>query len=70
VADQIMGLRWVRENIRGFGGDPDNITICGESAGGTAVYDMLAAPSARGLFRRAIAMSGLADDTVHPSRTA
>jgi para-nitrobenzyl esterase len=66
VADQIMGLRWVRENIRGFGGDPDNITICGESAGGTAVYDMLAAPSARGLFRRAIAMSGLADDTVHP----
>lgn len=66
VSDQIMGLRWVKENIRAFGGDPDNITICGESAGGTAVYDMLAAPSAKGLFSKAIAMSGLADDTVHP----
>ncbi len=63
-ADQIAGLKWVKENIESFGGDPENITICGESAGGTAVYDLLAAPSARGLFRRAIAMSGLADDAV------
>ncbi len=66
VADQIMGLRWVKENIGAFGGDPDNITICGESAGGTAVFDMLTAPSAKGLFNKAIAMSGLADDTVSP----
>ncbi len=65
-ADQIAGLKWVHDNIEAFGGDPDNITICGESAGGTAVYDLLAAPSAKGLFKRAIAMSGLADDAVSP----
>ena len=67
LADQIAGLKWVKENIEAFGGDHENITICGESAGGTAVYDMLAAPTAKGLFKRAIAMSGLADDAVSPT---
>ena len=66
LSDQIAGLRWVKNNIEAFGGDPDNITICGESAGGTAVYDLLAAPSAKGLFKRAIAMSGLPDDAASP----
>ncbi|MBR2520854.1 MAG: carboxylesterase/lipase family protein [Oscillospiraceae bacterium] len=60
VSDMILALRWVHENISSFGGDPGNVTICGESAGGTGVYCMLAAPSARGYFRRAIPMSGLA----------
>jgi para-nitrobenzyl esterase len=59
-SDMILALRWVKENIEAFGGDPDNITLCGESAGGTAVYTLLAAPSARGTFHKAIAMSGLA----------
>ena len=60
VSDMLMALRWVHENIAAFGGDPENVTICGESAGGTAVYSLLAAPAARGLFQKAIPMSGLA----------
>ena len=59
-SDMIMALKWVHENIGAFGGDPENVTICGESAGGTGVYTLLAAPSARGYFQKAIAMSGLA----------
>ena len=48
---------WVREAIASFGGDPDNVTIFGESAGGASVVALLAAPSARDLFHRAVAMS-------------
>lgn len=59
VSDMINALKWVKENIEVFGGDPDNITIAGESAGGTGVYSMLSAPSAKGLFNKAIAQSGL-----------
>ncbi len=58
LLDQIAALRWVRENIASFGGDPTNVTIFGESAGGMSVSDLLAMPSARGLFRRAIVQSG------------
>jgi len=56
--DQIAALRWVRENIEAFGGDPGNVTIFGESAGSMAVCCLLAMPVAQGLFHRAIAQSG------------
>lgn len=56
--DQIAALRWVRDNISAFGGDPDNITVFGESAGGESVLHMMTSPLARGLFHRAIVQSG------------
>ena len=59
VSDMIAAVKWVKENITYFGGDDNNITICGESAGGTGVYALLTAPSAKGTFHKAISMSGL-----------
>jgi len=56
--DMIAALEWVRDNIARFGGDPGNVTIFGESAGGRNVYALLASPLAKGLFHRAIAQSG------------
>jgi para-nitrobenzyl esterase len=56
--DQIAALQWVRRNIAKFGGDPDNVTIAGESAGSQDVSLMLAAPAARPLFQKAIMESG------------
>jgi para-nitrobenzyl esterase len=58
-ADAIAALRWVRDEIRAFGGDPGNVTIFGESAGAIAVGCLLVSPVARGLFRRAIIQSGM-----------
>lgn len=60
LGDQILALDWVRRNISAFGGDPDNVTIFGESAGGMSVGALLASPLARGLFHKAIAQSGAA----------
>ncbi|MBI1407548.1 MAG: carboxylesterase family protein [Caulobacter sp.] len=57
LMDQIEALRWVRRNIAAFGGDPDNVTIAGESAGALSVAFLLASPEARGLFHKAIAQS-------------
>lgn len=57
LRDQVALLRWVQENIDAFGGDPDNVTVFGASAGGNAVTTLMATPSARGLFARAIAQS-------------
>ena len=61
LLDQVAALQWVRDNIAEFGGDPDNVTIFGESAGGMSVGAMLAMPSARTLFHKAIAQSGSCD---------
>ena len=57
LLDQIEALRWVRRNIRAFGGNPSNVTIAGESAGALSVMYLMAAPPARGLFSKAIAQS-------------
>jgi para-nitrobenzyl esterase len=57
LADQQAALRWVRDNIAAFGGDPERVTIAGESAGGMAVCDHLVAPESQGLFRAAIIQS-------------
>jgi para-nitrobenzyl esterase len=57
LLDQIEALRWVRRNIGTFGGDPDNVTIAGESAGALSVMFLMTAPDARGLFNKAIAES-------------
>ena len=57
LLDQVAALRWVRDNARAFGGDPDEVTVFGESAGAGAVAALLAMPRAAGLFRRAIAQS-------------
>jgi para-nitrobenzyl esterase len=58
LQDQQAALRWVKSNIARFGGDPHNVTIFGESAGGASVCDQVASPTAKGLFQRGISVSG------------
>jgi para-nitrobenzyl esterase len=70
IMDQQSALKWVRRNIEAFGGDPDNVTIFGESAGGLSTFSNLVSPKARGLFERAIIESGAYSLTLPSLATA
>ncbi|MEU9448782.1 carboxylesterase family protein [Streptomyces sp. NPDC048277] len=69
LRDLLSALDWVRENIAAFGGDPDRVTLAGQSAGGAAVLALLSSPAAAGRFQRAVSMSGgffeVGRDTAH-----
>jgi para-nitrobenzyl esterase len=58
IQDQLMGIRWIKKNVAKFGGDPDNITLMGESAGSACSLIIMGLPQARGLFKKVIAESG------------
>ena len=67
LLDQVAALQWVQDNIADYGGDPDNVTIFGESAGGMSVGTLLGTPQAKGLFHKAIVQSGSADHVTSTS---
>jgi para-nitrobenzyl esterase len=66
--DQVAALKWIQQNIAAFGGDPKNVTIFGESAGGVSVHSLITIPSANGLFQKAIIESGGGRDGVLTGR--
>jgi para-nitrobenzyl esterase len=70
LLDQVAALQWVRDSIDAFGGDPSNVTVFGESAGGGSIVHLPTMPSAHGLFRRAIVQSGATDHTLTADQAA
>ena len=65
-ADMVAALQWIHDNIAAFGGDPDNVTIFGQSGGGMKVADLMQIPAADGLFHKGLIMSGVGDASVLP----
>jgi carboxylesterase type B len=68
MADLVASLKWINANIEAFGGDPDNVTIFGQSGGGGKVTALMQIPEANGLFKRGIVMSGVFDSKMRPQR--
>lgn len=66
-ADMVAALRWIHENIANFGGDPNNVTLFGQSGGGMKVADLMQIAEADGLFHKGLIMSGVGSDTLLPS---
>lgn len=66
-ADMVAALQWIHDNIALFGGDPENVTIFGQSGGGMKVADLMQIPAADGLFHKGLIMSGVASETMLPS---
>ena len=54
ILDQVFAIRWIRKNIEAFGGDPDNITLFGQSAGAISVQTLISSPTTRGMIAKAI----------------
>lgn len=70
VMDRELALEWVRDDIAAFGGDPENVTIFGESGGGAKVATLLGVPSAKGLFQRGVTETRVVEDPRAPERKA
>ena len=68
--DQIAGLKWVKANVAAFGGDPNNVTVVGESAGAMGILNMMVSPEAKGLFQKAVVESGFARNVPTPMAEA
>ncbi|MFR5121391.1 MAG: carboxylesterase family protein [Neglectibacter timonensis] len=68
-ADMVAALRWIHDNIAAFGGDPENVTIFGQSGGGMKVWTLMQTPSADGLFHKGVIQSGLIDGFVSGKKT-
>ena len=68
-ADIVAALRWIRDNIEAFGGDPQNVTLFGQSGGGMKIWTLMQTPEADGLYHKAIIQSGVLEDFIDEENT-